>query len=69
MKKIRVCIAQMLVEFSKPEKNLQRAKNTIQESSKKDCSVVLLPETMDIGWTNRDALNLRNLSRGSILIF
>lgn len=41
----------------------------IQESSKKDCSVVLLPETMDIGWTNRDALNLRNLSQGSILIF
>lgn len=50
--KIKIGMAQLLVEGGEPERNLQRAKNLVIEAALQKCDLVILPETMDFAWTH-----------------
>lgn len=49
-------MGQLLVEGGEPLRNLERADKMIQEASQKGCDLILLPETLDLGWTHPSAL-------------
>lgn len=53
--KYRIAMGQMLVEGGKPEANLARAERFIKEASEKDCRLIVLPECLDLGWTDPSA--------------
>ncbi len=55
--KIRIGMAQMLVEGGEPQRNLERALQNIAQASEKKCDIVLLPEVLDLGWTHPSAKN------------
>ena len=52
---ITIGLGQLLVEGGEPERNLNRAEIMINEASKKNCDLILLPECMDLGWTHPSA--------------
>jgi predicted amidohydrolase len=54
----RVGMAQMLVEGAKPAANLERARACIRHAASKGCQIVVLPECMDLGWTDPSARQL-----------
>ena len=56
MKPFRLAIAQMRVEGGALETNLQHAGEMIAEAAGQGADVVLLPEAMDLGWTDPSAL-------------
>lgn len=51
-------MAQMLVEGGHPESNLSRAVSRIWEAAEKNCRLVVLPECLDLGWTDPSARRL-----------
>ena len=55
---LRLAMAQMKAEWGEPERNPAHAAELIAEGSAQGCSVVVLPECMDIGWTHPDAFDL-----------
>lgn len=55
---IPVCMGQIRIVFSDVEGNLARAVEAIREAARLGCKVVVLPETLDIGWLNPDAKQL-----------
>ncbi len=55
---IRVGMAQMLVEGAAPEPNLKRACRMIRDAGVRGCDVVVLPECLDVGWTQPAAREL-----------
>ncbi len=57
MKHITIAMAQMLVEGGEPERNFARAAKLIEEAAKKQCDIVLLPETIDFAWTHPSSLS------------
>jgi len=74
----KLALAQMLVEGGRKEANLRRALERINEAAANGAQVVVLPETMTLGWTHwsatRDAdeipegdccLRLREAARGN----
>ncbi len=52
---LKLAMAQMLVEGGELENNLHRAAEIIEEASKNNADIVLLPEAMDLGWTHSSA--------------
>jgi predicted amidohydrolase len=54
----RVAMAQILVEGGKPDRNLARACAAIAEARAAECSVAVLPECLDCGWTHPSAKDL-----------
>ena len=56
--KVSICMGQMKIVFSDVEGNLSRAVDVIKQSSLLGCNIVILPETLDIGWLNPDAIKL-----------
>lgn len=48
-------MGQILVEGGAAEKNLRRATDMIGAAAEKGCSVVVLPECLDFGWTHPSA--------------
>lgn len=58
MREITVGMAQILVETGKTRSNLERAKKNIKAAHEKNCDIVVLPECLDIGWTNPAAFDL-----------
>ncbi len=48
-------MGQMLVEGGKLDANLERAVAMVKNASSKGCSVVVLPECLDLGWTHPSA--------------
>jgi len=48
----KVAMGQMLVEAGKAEANLQRATRMIEDAAEQGCSVIVLPECLDLGWAN-----------------
>ncbi len=56
MNPVRIGMGQLLVEGGEPARNLDRAVKMIQEAAQKKCQIVLLPETLDLGWTHPSAL-------------
>jgi predicted amidohydrolase len=51
-------MAQILVEAAQPEANLERAEKSIRDGARKGCRLVVLPECMDLGWTDPCARRL-----------
>lgn len=54
----RVGMAQTLVEGGKPEANLRRAANAVRIAAEQGCRLVVLPECLDLGWTDPSAREL-----------
>lgn len=54
----RIGMAQMLVAGAEPAANLDRAEKAIREAAGKGCRLVVLPECMDLGWTDPSARRL-----------
>ena len=54
-KRLKVGMAQLLVEGGEPERNLKRAVKMIEEAAQKQCDIVLLPECLDLAWTHPSA--------------
>ncbi len=54
--KIKIGMAQLLVEGREPERNFERAAKLIKEAAQNNCHIVLLPETIDFAWTHPAAL-------------
>ena len=55
--KIKLGLAQILLEGGEAERNFSRALKLIDEASKDYCNIVLLPETIDFAWTHPRAKN------------
>ena len=51
----RVGMAQMLVEGGRPEANLGRAVEAVRAAAADGCRLVVLPECLDLGWTDPSA--------------
>lgn len=54
----RVGMAQILVEGAEPAANLERAQEFIRDAASRGCRLVVLPECMDLGWTDPSARRL-----------
>ena len=52
MRKIKVGMAQLLVEGCEPERNFERAEKLVKKAKAEGCDLVLLPETIDFAWTH-----------------
>lgn len=52
---IKIAMAQMLVEGGQVEANLTRAEGMIRRAGEAGCDAVVLPECLDVGWTDPDA--------------
>ena len=50
-----LAMIQMEVEAGKPDANLERAAKRIAEASENGADIALLPEAMDLGWTDPSA--------------
>ncbi|HEX2750027.1 MAG TPA: carbon-nitrogen hydrolase family protein [Verrucomicrobiales bacterium] len=55
---MRLALAQMTVEPGRPEENLARAEERILRAAQGGADTVLLPETLDCGWTHPSAREL-----------
>lgn len=53
---MKLALAQLLVEGTEPERNLERAERLVGRAAAAGCDMVLLPETIDFAWTHPDAL-------------
>ena len=58
MESFKLGMAQMLVEGGAVEQNLARATRMIEQAAEQGCRVVVLPECLDLGWTDPSARNL-----------
>lgn len=54
--KVKIGMAQLLVEGGEPERNFERATKLLEEAVADNCEVVLFPETIDFAWTHPSAL-------------
>ncbi len=55
-RKVKIGMGQLLVEGGEPARNMDRAEKMIIEASQKGCQIILLPETLDLGWTHPSVL-------------
>lgn len=51
-------MGQIKVTYGDVDGNLGRAIRAIHDSARRECNIVVLPETLDIGWLNSDASRL-----------
>lgn len=51
----RVGMGQILVEGGKPAANLRRADAAIKKAAEQGCRLIVLPECLDLGWTDPSA--------------
>ncbi|MGI5818047.1 MAG: carbon-nitrogen hydrolase family protein [Armatimonadota bacterium] len=58
MARFTVGLAQMLVAGGELEANLARAAVMIGRAADEGCAIVVLPETLDVGWTHPSAVEL-----------
>lgn len=56
--KFRLAMAQILVVGGQPAENLARACDAIETAARTGCQVVVLPECLDLGWTDPSAATL-----------
>lgn len=55
---VRLGMAQILVEGGQPRANLDRAMTAIGRAAGEGCRLVVLPECLDLGWTDPSARDL-----------
>jgi predicted amidohydrolase len=51
----RIGMAQILVEGGRPDANLRRAVDAVRRAAADGCRLVVLPECLDLGWTDPSA--------------
>ena len=51
-------MAQILVEGGRPQANLDRAVDAVRRAAAQGCRLVVLPECLDVGWTDPSARDL-----------
>jgi predicted amidohydrolase len=56
--KFKLAMGQMLVEGGEAKANLNRATRMIENAAENGCSVIVLPECMDLGWANSATCDL-----------
>jgi predicted amidohydrolase len=61
----RIGMAQILVKPAQPKANLDRARAFVRDAAAQGCRLVVLPECMDLGWTDASALQLAQPIPGS----
>jgi predicted amidohydrolase len=54
----RIGMAQILVEGGRPQENLDRAVGAVRQTAAQGCRLVVLPECLDLGWTDPSARQL-----------
>jgi predicted amidohydrolase len=54
----RVGMAQILVEGACPKANVDRAVDAVRRAATRECKLVVLPECLDLGWSDPSARNL-----------
>jgi len=54
----KLAMGQMLVEGDKVQANLSRAGKMIENAAEQGCSIIVLPECLDLGWANPAAREL-----------
>ncbi len=54
----RIAMAQMLVRGGRPDDNLARAEDHVRRAGRAGARVVVLPECLDLGWTDESAREL-----------
>ncbi|GAA0358181.1 nitrilase family protein [Alkalibacterium iburiense] len=52
---VKIAMGQMLVEAGKMETNLNRAVDMIHQAAQKGADIIVLPESLDLGWTHPGA--------------
>lgn len=52
---VKIAMGQMLVEPGKVEANLARAVRMIEQAGEKGAEIIVLPESLDLGWTHPGA--------------
>jgi predicted amidohydrolase len=62
---IQVAMGQMLVKAGQPQQNLERAVTMIAAAAKAGADLIVLPECLDIGWTDGRAKDLAQPIPGS----
>lgn len=55
---MRLALAQILIEGGRPDANLTRAEIQIRKAASSGADLVLLPECVDLGWTDSSAATL-----------
>lgn len=55
LRNYKLALIQMRVDAGKPAINLQRAADRLEEASKQGAKIAVLPEVMDLGWTDPSA--------------
>lgn len=63
--RLKVAMGQMLVEPGKHDANLWRAEQMISDAAKAGAAAIVLPETLDLGWTASAAQDLAQPINGS----
>ena len=53
---MKLGIVQLLVEGAEPGRNLERASKYIEKAVASKVDMILLPETIDFGWTHPESL-------------
>jgi predicted amidohydrolase len=53
-----VALGQLRVDGGQPEVNIKRAVDMITEAGNRGCDIIVLPECLDLGWTDASAHNL-----------
>src|SRR5687768_14212468 len=54
----QIGMAQILVEGGRPQANLGRAVDAVGRAASRGCRLVVLPECLDLGWTDPSARDL-----------
>ncbi|MGL6226821.1 MAG: carbon-nitrogen hydrolase family protein [Thermoguttaceae bacterium] len=57
-------MCQMLVQYSQLHENLQQAEKMLELAKRQGAEIALLPECLDIGWANPDAIKLAQPMEG-----
>ncbi len=55
---LKVALGQLRVDGGQPEVNLKRALDMITEAGNRGCDIIVLPECLDLGWTDASAHDL-----------
>ena len=55
LRNYKLALIQMRVDAGKPAINLQRAADRLEEAAKQGAKIAVLPEVMDLGWTDPSA--------------
>ena len=69
MKKIKIAMIQMKVQFGHLDKNLHHAASLVSSAASSGADICVLPECLDLGWGNPDAPALAHPIPGKVSDF